>query len=334
MSNRDPGRPTAPELPAPSKSRSRVRAPADASPVPDRADAASGSTSLARMVVASEDPPEHLFRHLLSAYLAGARAFRIEERPALLPSTLGVVREFCRRTRQPAVVRQSRTVVELADCDVGRPEPLDVGLRRLGQRVLKFHRRALASWDALPLGDDGRWSRLDDEIDREAWYLERTVVLRRSGGEGATVPALRAYTVGRSLERIADHAVTIGEVGPRLADLRPDGGPLRELRTFHRQAMEHLEAVLRSGDPAEMNELLDVGEALLASGHALEERLLPAVGDRTMSPASAAAVTQALDAIGRTVAYGQDIAQAYLDRELYAAPGLARATPAPVSAAV
>ncbi|HYA10656.1 MAG TPA: PhoU domain-containing protein, partial [Thermoplasmata archaeon] len=125
-----------------------------------------------------------------------------------------------------------------------------------------------------------------------------------------------AWTIARSLERIADHAVTLGEVGPRLADLGADRGLLRELRQFHGQAMAHLTEVLGSPDGSRANDLLDVGEALLAGGRALSERLLPAVGDGSMPPASAAAVARALEAIGRTVAYSQDIAQTFFDRAL------------------
>ncbi len=122
------------------------------------------------------------------------------------------------------------------------------------------------------------------------------------------------------MERIADHAVTLGEVGVRLADRRLPEGMLRELRQFHVQALEHLEAVLRSPDGSGANDLLDVGEALIAGGRALSERLLPAVGDGTMAPATAAAVARAFEAILRTVAYSQDMAQVLLEGPVRSAP--------------
>jgi hypothetical protein len=78
--------------------------------------------------------------------------------------------------------------------------------------------------------------------------------------------------------------------------------------------MEHLEGVLQAPDAATANDLLDLGEALQASGRALADRLLPAVGGGTMPPATAAAVTRVLESIGRTVAYAQDIAQVSVDR--------------------
>lgn len=320
MSNRTPGR-------SPPRTRSNRRAaPPDHGPVPPEPapPLTTPGTGAAHVTVVMGDPPEHLFRRLLSAYLAGASAFEVVERPALSPATREVVREFCRRTREPRFVRDERDRLELVDVDDGPSGSLDDRLRALGEQVLRFHREVVESWDRLTFGDDGLWERRDDDVDREAWYLERGIALGERSGRGLSRPATGAWTIARSLERIADHAVTLGEVGPRLADLGPGTGLLRELRQFHRQAMTHLEQVLASPDGSQANDLLDVGEALLASGWALSERLLPAVGDGSMSPASAAAVARALEAIGRTVAYSQDIAQAFFDRS----GGSASATPA------
>ncbi len=315
MSNRTTGRPPA------------RTAPTDRSP----GSPAAGSRRPApvRFYVAPGEPTEHLFRHLLSAYLAGAREVEVVEHPRLSSGTRGVVREFCRRTRQPEIVRDDGERIGIAELDDGTAEPLDDRLQRLGRLVLAFHRQAVESWDHLTFDDDGHWSRRDDEIDREAWYLERCIALGPPGEPGSSRPSTGAWTIARSLERIADHAVTLGEVGPRLARLAPQASRLRELRQFHEQAMGHLEEVLRHPDGSRSNELLDVGEALLAGGRALSEQLLPAVGDGAMAPAAAAALARALEAIGRTVAYGQDIAQAYFDRALLTAPARRGAEAAP-----
>lgn len=267
-----------------------------------------------RLDVRSGEPSEHLFRHLLSAYLGGAGAFEIRERPRLSARTRSVVREFCRRTRQTTLAEDGPHALGLAVLeDAGRGD-LDARLVRLGEMVLAFHREAVASWDHLPLGDDEAWERRDDEVDREAWYLERCISLGDGDGPGATRSATATWTIARSLERIADHAVTLGEVGPRLGDLARDDSPLRELRQFHRQAMEHLEEVLRNPDGSRANDLLDVGEALIAGGRALSGRALSAGGTGSMPPATAAAFARAFEAVGRTLAYSQDIAQAFFDR--------------------
>ena len=159
------------------------------------------------------------------------------------------------------------------------------------------------------------WERRDDEVDREAWYIQRLAAVQlEDGGAGSAV--LGAWTVARSLERIADHAVVLGEAGRRLVDLPQGTGPIASLRQWHAQAMEHLEGVLGAGDGAAANDLLDMGEALLASGRSLSERLLPPLHGSSMPPATSAAIARVLESIGRTIAYAQDIGQVVLDRSL------------------
>ncbi|HLM70633.1 MAG TPA: PhoU domain-containing protein [Thermoplasmata archaeon] len=269
----------------------------------------------ATLSVGRGEPPEHLFRRLLGAYLAGAREFAIRERPTISGSTREVVRSFCRRTRQPEVISDETGLLRLRDLAFESPIPLDQRLARMGRLVVEFHREAVESWSHLPFGEDGYWARRDDEIDRESWYVERVAAIRLDVG-GRRPEWLGLWTTARSLERIADHAVGLGEVGRRLVDLPSGAGSLTYLRQFHRQAMEHLEGVLAAEDDASANDLLDLGEALQASGRALADRLLPAVGGGTMPPATAAAVARILESIGRTIAYTQDIAQVTLDRSV------------------
>jgi hypothetical protein len=257
--------------------------------------------------------PEHLFRRLLGAYLAGAREFTVVERSKITPRTREVVRTFCRRTRQPEIISDEASVLRLRDLAFESPIPLDQRIDRMGRLVVEFHREAVDSWSHLPFFEDGYWERRDDEIDRDAWYVERVAAIQ-SDGPGGGLAWRGLWTTARSLERIADHAVVLGEVGRHLGDLPNGTGPVNSLRQFHRQAMEHLEGVLAATDGGPANDLLDLGEALQASGYGLSERLLPAVGGGTMTPATAAAVTRILESIGRTIAYAQDIAQVSLDR--------------------
>ena len=273
------------------------------------------SSPIATLPVRKAEPAEHLFRRLLGAYLGGAREFVLRERPSVSPGTREVVRSFCRRTRQPEVISDEAGVLRLRDLAYESPIPLEQRLARMGRLVLDFHRAAIDGWSDLPLEDDGAWERRDDEIDREAWYLQRVAAIRISEGiDGARV--LGPWTVARSLERIADHAALLGEQGRRLVDLPQGTGALMSLRQFHRQAMDHLEGVLAARDGGQANELLDMGEALIASGRSLADRLLPSVTAGAMPPATSAAVARILESIGRTVAYAQDIAQVVLDRSL------------------
>jgi PhoU domain len=274
-----------------------------------------GPPPIATVPVRRGELPEHLFRRLLGAYLGGAREFLVVEPPRISPSTREVVQTFCRRTRQPEIVWDEDGQIRLKDLAYESPVPLAQRLARMGRIVVEFHREAVESWSQLPLGDDDYWERRDDEIDREAWYVHR-LAAHRLGLDGSGVALLGPITIARSLERIADHATRLGEFGRRLGELPSGSGPLTSLQQFHGQAMVHLEGALRATDDATANDLLDLGEALIASGHSLADRLLPAVGGGSMPPATAAAVTRILESIGRTIAYAQDIAQVALDRAI------------------
>ncbi len=290
------------------------------------------ATVVAAVSVGRGEPAEHLFRRLLGAYLGGAREFVVRERPHPSSATREVVRTFCRRTRQPEIISDEAGILRLRDLAYESPVPLEQRISRMGRIVVDFHREAVESWSRLPFGEDGYWERRDDEIDREAWYLQRLAALRL-GSSGYGAEPLGVWTVARSLERIADHAVALGEVGRRLVDLPHGAGPITSLKQFHRQAMDHLEGVLLAPDGAAANDLLDMGEALLASGRSLADRLLPAVNGGTMPPATAAAVARILESIGRTIAYGQDIAQVALDRSIGVGTDLPE-TPVRLAAAV
>ena len=272
-------------------------------------------TRCATLPVRRSEPAEHLFRRLLGAYLGGAREFVLRERPNVSPGTREVVRSFCRRTRQPEIISDEPGVLRLRDLAYESPVPLEQRLARMGRIVVEFHREAVDGWSDLPLDDDGAWERRDDEIDREAWYIQRLAAIRiAEGTDGALV--LGPWTVARSLERIADHAALLGDEGRRLVDLPQGNGPLMSLKQFHRQAMDHLEGVLAATDEAQANDLLDMGEALIVSGRSLADRLLPTLNGGTMPPATSAAIARILESIARTIAYAQDIAQVVLDRSL------------------
>lgn len=282
--------------------------------------AAVPSHDVAWVTVRPDDDPEHLFRMLLGAYLAGAREFVVRQHSGITPGTREVVRTFCRRTLGPEVVSEEAETVRLRDLAFDRGVPLERLIARMGRTVVEFHREVVESWAELPLREDDFWERRDDEVDREAWYIERFLAReRRPVGGGAR--SLGLWTTARSLERIADHAVALGEAGRQLGE--GAGGasaPTTFLRQYHQQAMEHLEGALAARVGGEANELLDVGEALIASGRSLADRILPEVSGGGLSPATAAVVSRILESIVRTIAYAQDIAQVALDRSYAVGP--------------
>lgn len=265
------------------------------------------------------ESPEHLFRRLLASYLAGAEVFELHATPRLSDAARGAVASFVRRTCGLAVLAQSDTTVVLSDRSPGRPLDLELRIARLGTRVVGLHRRAVDQWGRLPLHDDRIWVALDDDVDREAWFLARSLVLGRAQCD-TVGESIAGWVAVHTLEQIADHAVTLGRVGPQLEELGGRSPILIELRQLHAQAVRLLEETLAVSCPTHSNELLDVGEALLASPEALSEWLLPAVGGRHVRPATAMAVEKVLAAISGTVACTREFAQMTLTRAAARAP--------------
>jgi hypothetical protein len=263
-----------------------------------------------RVQVVGAEPPQHQFRRILGAYLGGAEEIAVREEPRLGEETRAVVDAFCRRTAGMVVAFEGPSEIRLREPPLTPPPSLERRIDGIGRSVLRLHREAVGSWGSLPLVGEDVWERKDDEVDRAVWFLQRNLV-QRSYERTATV--LAAWTVVRSLERIADHATTLGRLGPRLIEVPGAEGLLRTLRQYHAQAMDHLEGSLRSRDATSANRWLDVGEALLASGFSLMDRLLPAFEECAMPASGAAAVSQALDSIRRTIAYAQDIAEVPLN---------------------
>jgi phosphate uptake regulator len=276
--------------------------------------------------VSSRTLPEHLFRSLLGAYLAGASDFEIFQPGGIRPETRGVARTFGRRTISPQVISEEDERLHLRDASEASPVSLDKLLGRMGQLVLQLHRDAAETWSRLHAGSGTSWQSRDDEVDRQAWFIERSAVRMLDGelgllrGPSEGIGPLGCWTVARSLERIADHAVRMGEAGTHLAEGAVPPAHLVSLGQFHDQSLRHLDAVLVAlgeGTGAEANELLDAGEALHEVARTLSERLFPSAMNAVAMPAaSAIALGHILESIDRTVAYAQDIAQVALDRAL------------------
>ncbi len=259
-----------------------------------------------RVEIDPSEPPEHRFRRVLGAYLTGAAEIVIREDRGLGATTRTVVEAFCRRTAGMELAFEGPCEIRLREPASAPPVPLERKVEAIGRAVVLFHREAVERWGVLPYVLDEEWERKDDAVDRDVWYVQRRLA---QGGSERPSTVVAIWTAARSLERIADHAVILGRLGPRLVAVPGAEGLLRTLRQYHAQAMAHLQGSLRSDDPASANRWLDVGEALLASGAAWMDRLLPVFEEYSMPPSGAAAVSQALESTRRTIAYAQDIAE-------------------------
>ncbi len=276
---------------------------------------------LARIEVRRLEPAEHLFRRLLGAYLAGYRGMVVEEIPRLSSVTRGVVREFEHRTIGSRVVLEAGDTVRIASTGHSESSTPDAGLEELGRMVTAFHRRVRESWQALPVHDERSWQEEDDRIDTIAWSILRSISTVQGiglGGRSALVSGVSVY----ALEKIGDAAVELGRVAPQIAELASGNEHRAAVEYLYDRSLGHLEGALAARDDASANALLDVGGALLTSAQVVAESLVPALGQGTLSPASAVSLGTALRAMATLVGSSQELLHVALDKP--SSPRLAR----------
>lgn len=286
----------------------------------------------ATLVVGRAAPPKHVFRWLLGAYLSGAVELEVRESEGLSPETRAAVRTFLRRTAQWEVLSEEGDRIEMRDVSDLLSVPLARLLERMGQVVLRLHEDAGRALQRPSSGPTVAWAARDDEIDRQAWSIERTVV-RLLEGEvptGAATGALRpldALALARHLEAIADQGVLLGGCVAALADPVLPRAPVASLVRLHKEATAHTQealAAVHEDSPPKANLLLDRGEALRASVRELADQLLPAeelMG--SLGPRTAVGVFRILDAVDGVLAHANGMAQVVLDRPARDADALA-----------
>lgn len=158
----------------------------------------------ARTVVAGDDQIDALFVALEErAYALLARQAPVAADLRFLLSALRVMADFEKTGDRAVAVAKS----SLADWE---REPVTIGLLgRMGDLALGLLASARAAWLEQDLFVASDLKRRDDVLD--GTFRELVAHLLTRDGPGAPSLVLHAHAAGRNLERIADHAVIIGE---------------------------------------------------------------------------------------------------------------------------
>jgi phosphate transport system protein len=158
----------------------------------------------AHAVVAGDDQIDALFVALEErAYALLARQAPVAADLRFLLSALRVMADFEKTGDRAVAVAKS----SLADWE---REPVTIGLLgRMGDLALGLLASARAAWLEEDLFVASDLKRRDDVLD--VTFRELVAHLLTREGPGAPTLVLHAHAAGRNLERIADHAVIIGE---------------------------------------------------------------------------------------------------------------------------
>jgi phosphate uptake regulator len=263
------------------------------------------------------EPPEHGFRRLVAAYLAGASELVLRAEPGQVREILP---EFLRRTSHLEVLGDSGPEGVIRDVSEGLPPSFPALLRRMFQLVTELQRSAgelLAGGPAEPTLE-----RRDDDIDRLAWLIQRRHLqeLRAHLGAGRSGDAgsfgLPYLAASRALERIADHAVRLSEAAARLPGGALPAGFRSSLVQLHRQTLASLgeaQDLLEDPEPGRANRLIDATEGIRVARHTLWERLLGHRAIGRFPEPCLVPLALILESVDRTAAYVTDLAEVALD---------------------
>jgi len=160
--------------------------------------------SAADAVLAGDDRTDALFVALEErAYALVAQQAPVAADLRFLMSSLRVMADYEKTGDRAVAVAKS----SLADWD---REPVTIALLgRMGDLALALLSSARRAWLDQDLGIAAELKSGDDVLD--SCFRQLVVHLLAQQGQGAPCLVLHAHAVGRNLERIADHAVIIGD---------------------------------------------------------------------------------------------------------------------------
>jgi phosphate uptake regulator len=271
-----------------------------------------------RVVEISNDlENEHLFRRLIAEYIAGYPLLEIRTSGRMSARTREVVRNFAQRMIGPEILEETAESVILQDVVGQNPLPIPSVIRRMHQMVRAMQADAMAAFRARDPSIARDVIERDWEVDRLHWFLQKQVTSALRDARilvtlDLTLPECSTYLLAsRVLERIADHAVRIGETVTILGRERtPDRlrGELDRMAEAAAKALADALDSLDSRDIEKANAVIDAAKRMTRErDHILHEvtskRGRLAVG-----------LAYVLESLERSAFYASDLAEIAINR--------------------
>ena len=263
-------------------------------------------TSRLRLTVGDE-PPERLERTVKAAYAAGFEELVLRAPEGFSRNQRQTVERVTTAFVGVALTTETETELTVRALLDASEVSVRQSVRQLRFAALSMHRdatAALAGDEVPPVADrddeaDRQYAMIDRHFGRGLSRLDEVDALGLSRSE-----LFELRTAARELERVADHAETIGSVAAAV-ETPSDVLPTEEFQSLGRDARTVVEqgtAVVVGDAGAETaNDALETREETRSAVEALDRELADAAGDYRLG--------RALDALRRTVESGGTIAE-------------------------
>ena len=262
------------------------------------------------VVKCNDEESQHLFRDLIGVYLAGGTEIKVIGNPRLTVKERKTIRKFSASVIGMEIIEEEATQAILTDMTNPGALPFRTAIKRLYKIV-----RAMYNDSILILeGSEDLAADVvdrDKEADKLQWFIERqfNMMLENTNLsrqlEASSFEGVVYSNVARYLERIADHACRLAEIG-YVAGLIPG----RKMLPLAKDAGDIMKEAMKSfinNDPRKATVIIDKGKKTMQKAQTYFENKYKKEMEHPLE------FSIAMDAIMRTTAYSTDISEATIN---------------------
>ena len=261
-------------------------------------------------VTCNNEESQHLFRDLIGVYLAGATEIKVVGNPRLTVKERKTIRKFSASVIGLEIIEEEATIAILNDMSNPGALPLRTAIKRLYKIV-----NAMYSDSILILEGSKELAAdvvdRDKEADKLQWFIERqfNMMLEDSSLsrplQATSFEGVIYSNVARYLERIADHACRLAEIG-YVAGLIP-GRKMLPLAKDAEYIMKEAMKSFINNEPRKATNNIDKGKKTMQKARKYFENKYKKEMEHPLE------FSIAIDAIMRTIAYSTDISEATIN---------------------
>ena len=261
-------------------------------------------------VKCNNEESQHLFRELIGKYLTGSTEIKVVGSPRLTIKERKTIRKFSASVIGLEIIEEESTQAILIDMSNPGALPFRTAIKRLYKIVNAMYNGSiliLEGSEDLAADVVDR----DTEADKLQWFIERqfNMMLEDSSLsrplQASSFEGVVYSNVARYLERIADHACRLAEIG-YIAGLIPG----RKMLPLAKEAGKIMENSMKSfinNNPRKATVVIDKGKKTIQKAQKYFENRSKKEMEHPLE------FSIAMDAIVRTIAYSTDISEAAIN---------------------